>query len=114
MAWVYILTCADGSFYVGSTRNLDKRLGQHASGKGSVYTSTRLPIALAWAHETERVDEAWALERQVHGWSRAKKQALIEGRLDDLPALSRNRSGRSLRPLDRLGAGQAQGPETAG
>jgi putative endonuclease len=96
MAWVYILSCADGSYYVGSTRNLDARLAQHASGKGSAYTGKRLPIALAWAHETERIDDAWIVERQIHGWSRAKKKALIEGRFDDLPGLSRSRTARDV------------------
>ena len=96
MSWVYILSCADGSYYVGSTRNLDARLADHESGKGSVYTATRLPLTLAWADEVERIDDAWALERQLHGWSRAKKRALIEGRFDDLPQLSRNRPERKL------------------
>ena len=88
MAWVYILRCADGSFYVGSTRNLDGRMQQHASGKGAKYTSTRLPVTSIWACETERVDEAYGLEKQIQGWSRAKRQALIDGRFEDLKGLS--------------------------
>ena len=90
MAWTYILQCADGTYYVGSARNLDERLEQHALGKGSTYTSKRLPVTLAWALEFDRVDEAWEVERKVHGWSRVKKLALIEGRFEDLPALSKN------------------------
>ena len=88
MAWVYMLKCADDSFYVGSTRNLDGRMEQHASGKGAKYTSTRLPVVLIWACETERVDEAYGLEKQIQGWSRAKRQALVDGRFGDLRALS--------------------------
>ncbi len=90
MAWTYILQCADGSYYVGSARDLDARLAQHSLGKGSTYTSRRLPVSLAWAMEFDRVDEAWEAERRLHGWSRAKKRALIEGRIADLRTLSRN------------------------
>ena len=93
MAWVYMLRCADSSYYVGSTRNLDGRLEQHASGLGSVYTSSRLPIALVWCQEYESVAEAYAIEKKVQGWSRVKREALIEGRIDLLPSLSR-RGGR--------------------
>jgi putative endonuclease len=95
MAWVYILECRDGSFYVGSTRNLDKRLEQHASGLGAKYTSQRLPVRLAWAAELESVAAAYVLEKRIQGWSRAKRIAIIEGRWTDLPGLSKppRRSG---------------------
>jgi len=92
MAWVYILTCADGSYYVGSTRDLEARLEQHHIGHADAYTSKRRPLKLAWALEFERIDEAWMAERRLHGWSRAKKLALIDGRVDLLPALARNRT----------------------
>lgn len=91
MAWTYILECVDFSFYVGSTHNLDDRLRQHAMGKGGDYTRARLPVRLVWAGEFERVDEACAWERRIHGWSRAKKLALINGKFDDLPGLARGR-----------------------
>ncbi|MES1170301.1 MAG: GIY-YIG nuclease family protein [Leifsonia sp.] len=94
MIALYLLRCRDGSYYVGSTRNLSERLLQHASGKGSVYTSTRLPVELVYVRECATVVEAWALERQVHGWSRAKRKALIAGSLELLPTLSRNRERR--------------------
>ncbi|MDO5735799.1 MAG: GIY-YIG nuclease family protein [Propionibacteriaceae bacterium] len=100
MAWVYVLRCADDSYYVGSTRNLDGRMQQHASGKGARYTSKRLPVALIWACETERVDEAWALEKQIQGWSRAKREALVEGRFEDLRGLSGSAYRRSKTPPD--------------
>ncbi len=102
MAWVYMLKCADDSYYVGSTRNLDGRMEQHASGRGAKYTSTRLPVVLIWTCETERVDEAYALEKRIQGWSRAKREALVEGRFDDLRGLSGSayrRAERSATPI---------------
>ncbi|GAA2180629.1 GIY-YIG nuclease family protein [Brooklawnia cerclae] len=93
MPAMYILRCGDGSLYVGSTTDLDARLTQHASGKGSAYTSKRLPVELVYAAEFDSLAEAYAFERQVHGWSRAKRLALVAGRYDALPALSRNHQG---------------------
>ena len=89
MPFVYILRCADGSYYVGSTRDLDHRLDQHASGRGARYTSRRLPVALVFAQEFERVADAYAMEKRLQGWSRAKREAAIDGRWNDLPRLSR-------------------------
>ena len=82
MAHVYILRCADGSYYVGSARNLEARMRQHGEGGGSAYTKSRMPVELVWAAETPRVTQAYAIERQIHGWSRAKKEALIRGDFD--------------------------------
>ena len=89
--WTYILRCSDGSFYVGSAFHLENRIAQHQAGVIAGYTQTRRPVELVWAYESERIDEAWALERKIKGWSRAKRIALIEGRFADLPALSRSR-----------------------
>ncbi|MBO9577396.1 MAG: GIY-YIG nuclease family protein [Microbacteriaceae bacterium] len=94
MAATYILRCADGTYYVGSTRDLTPRMEAHHSGLGSVYTGKRLPVELVWVHEFDRLTEAYALERQLHGWSRAKKEALIAGRIDLLAGYSRRRRGR--------------------
>jgi putative endonuclease len=94
MAHVYILRCSDGSYYVGSTRNLEHRLWQHQEGIGCAYTRDRRPVQLAWAQEYETVAEAWGAERKIHGWSRAKREALIRGEFDALPGLSRNRQHR--------------------
>jgi len=90
----YILRCADGSYYVGSTRNLTLRLEQHSSGSVPSYTSTRLPVELVWAAEFDRIDEAYALEKRIQGWSRRKREALIRGDFDALPGLSRKRQPR--------------------
>ena len=60
--WVYILRCADESFYVGSTRDLESRLQQHAIGCGDAFTKSRRPVALAWAQECEHIEDAYVLE----------------------------------------------------
>ncbi|HZJ06780.1 MAG TPA: GIY-YIG nuclease family protein [Nocardioidaceae bacterium] len=92
MPYTYMLGCADGSYYVGSTRgDLTVRLFQHNDGTGSRFTACRRPVELAWSAEFERVTEAFALEKQIQNWSRAKRQALIDGRFADLPALSKSR-----------------------
>ena len=91
MASVYILRCADGSYYVGSARNLENRLEQHASGLGAEYTKRRLPVELVFAEEFESIADAYALEKQIQGWGRAKREALIAGRFDDLKRLSRKK-----------------------
>ncbi len=94
MPWVYILECADGSYYVGSTVDLDGRVSQHNDGRGAAYTRRpgRRPVRLAWAAHFDRVDEAFAFEKRVAGWSRDKKLALIEDRWEDLPKLARRRN----------------------
>lgn len=98
MAWTYILECSDGSYYVGSTIDLERRLSEHNLGLGAAYTRRRRPVALAWAGEFERIDEAFAFEKRVQGWGRRKREALIEGRLDALPLLSsRSRRAKSAR-----------------
>lgn len=89
-AYVYILKCSDGSYYTGSTKNIEQRLDQHQTGKGSKYTSIRLPVELVCLEEYERIDEAYAREKQVQGWNRKKKEALMKGEYDKLPELARN------------------------
>jgi putative endonuclease len=88
---VYILECSDGSFYVGSTRDLERRFEQHASGLGAEYTRRRLPVTLVFAEEYSRIDEAFAREKQIQGWSRAKRIALILDAANALPTLSGSR-----------------------
>ena len=89
MPYVYILRCADGSFYTGSTIDLELRLAQHEFGEGGDYTRRRRPVELVWCAEFARIDEAFQWERRIHGWSRAKKQILIEGRYGELSGWSR-------------------------
>jgi predicted GIY-YIG superfamily endonuclease len=91
MAYVYILRCADDSYYVGSTRNLDRRVWEHNVGLGSAYTRRpgRRPATLVWSVECEHIGEAFTLEKQIQNWSRAKREALIRGDFAALPALAR-------------------------
>ena len=77
--WTYMLRCNDGSFYAGHTDDLDRRLAEHESGSTPCYTQTRLPVALVWSEAFQTRDDAFAFERQLKGWSRAKKEALIAG-----------------------------------
>jgi putative endonuclease len=84
-----MLRCADGSFYVGSTRSLEQRIDQHASGQGARYTSQRLPVELVFAEEFAIIGDAYRREKQLQGWGRAKRQALMDGFYNDLPRLSK-------------------------
>ena len=83
---MYILKCRDSSYYVGSTRNLDLRFTQHQQGKGSKYTSSRLSVQLVYYEEYDRVSDAYSREKQVQGWSRRKREALMSGSPELLPA----------------------------
>lgn len=89
-AYVYILRCRDGSFYVGSTRaTLECRIAQHNDGTHGGYTAARRPVELVFHEHFDRITDAIAAERRLKGWGRAKKQALIEGDMALLQALSR-------------------------
>ena len=89
--WVYMLRCADRSYYVGHTDDLERRVAEHASGAIGGYTSVRLPVELAFAAEMPSRDEAIVRERQLKGWSRAKKEALIAGDWSRVSLLARGR-----------------------
>jgi putative endonuclease len=88
--YMYILKCADGSYYTGSTTNLERRLEQHQNGEGASHTKKCLPVKLVYFEEFQRIDEAFYREKQVQGWSRKKKEALINEKPELLPELSRN------------------------
>ncbi len=88
-ATVYIVKCCDGSFYTGIThRDVEERVSGHNSGTYPGYTFLRRPVELVYSCDFDRSDEAIAWERQIKGWSRAKKQALINGDFDALPKLA--------------------------
>ena len=110
MAFVYILHCSDGSYYVGLTRaTLDARIGQHRLGMGSDYTRRRRPVRLVWHQEFRWITDAIAAERRIKGWSRAKKEALIRGDMEALRLLAR-KPGR--RPSeDGSGDGRREQPK---
>lgn len=91
MFWMYILRCSDGSFYIGHTDDLERRLGEHHAGRFQCYTQSRLPVALVHSQTFGTREEALAAERQVRGWSRAKKQALIDGDWTRVSELARGK-----------------------
>ena len=83
MGWVYILRCADGSYYTGSTTDLERRLNEHQEGVDSrAYTYPRRPVELVWCRQCATIQEAYQFEQQIKGWARAKKEALIQGDWD--------------------------------
>ena len=90
---VYLLRCADGSYYVGQTDDLPRRLAEHEAGEGSSWTTKRLPVELVWSESFGTRDEALAAERQIKGWRRAKKEALVRGDWEAISELARNRQG---------------------
>ena len=89
--YLYILRCVDGSYYTGSTNDLERRLHQHQRGEGSNYTKSRLPVELVFSQEFHRIDDAYYREKQVQRWRRIKKEALINGEVGKLPGLSRSK-----------------------
>jgi len=88
--YMYILECADGSYYTGSTVDLDKRLAQHQNGEGSNHTRKHLPVKLVYFEEHKTISKAFYREKQIHGWRREKKEALIKNSPESLPFLARN------------------------
>ena len=90
--FVYILKCANGSFYVGSAQDLEDRLKRHNSGNGAVFTVLRRPVKLVYQEPCKSLDEAVNRERQIKKWSRAKKEALINGEFESLKKLSKSRN----------------------
>jgi predicted GIY-YIG superfamily endonuclease len=101
-AHLYILRCADGSYYVGTTRDsLEKRLAKHQAGTWDGYTSPRRPVTLVFSQHFRRIEDAVSAERQIKGWRREKKEALIRGNYAVLPALARRSSnpGNAIPPV---------------
>ena len=92
-AFLYILRCADGSYYVGTTRaSLETRVAEHQAGTFGGYTSGRRPVELVWQQEFVNITDAIAMERRVKGWTRAKKEALIAGAWGRLHDLAKRRT----------------------
>ncbi|WP_224484344.1 GIY-YIG nuclease family protein [Robertkochia aurantiaca] len=88
--YVYILECSDGSFYTGFTSDVDKRVMQHNDGKVyTSYTYSRRPVKLVWVQEFSDPKQAISFEKQVKGWRRKKKEALINGDFNLLKELSK-------------------------
>ncbi len=89
--YVYILRCADGSYYTGHTDNLEARLAAHRSGKIKGHTLSRRPVTLVFTDQFSSRQDAFERERQIKGWSRAKKKALIEKDWERLVKLAQSR-----------------------
>jgi putative endonuclease len=88
--YVYILLCSDKSYYTGVTNDLDRRVIEHETGESTTsYTFKRRPLKLVFCELFSDVNQAIAFEKQVKGWRRAKKEALINGDWDSLPELAR-------------------------
>ena len=93
--FVYMLKCSDGSYYVGQTDDLTQRFAQHQTGAFPGYTHKRRPVERVWSSEMPSRHEAANCERQIKGWSRAKKEALVRGdweRISELARLSRGKA----------------------
>ncbi len=93
-----MLECSDGRYYVGSTADLAVRLAHHASGRGCAFTARRLPVRLVYSEPLATLAEAVRRERQLKGWSRAKKTALITGEFNLVRRLARRRRSSPSRP----------------
>ena len=95
-AFVYMLRCSDDSYYVGSATGDDllKRFEEHQTGAYRGYTYFRRPVELVWSEHFDRITDAIAAERQLKGWSRAKKEALIGGDWSMVQQLSKRRGGK--------------------
>jgi predicted GIY-YIG superfamily endonuclease len=85
---MYILECSDGSYYTGSTKDLELRIAEHQAGKGANHTAKRLPVKLVYYEYFDRVEAAFFREKQVQRWSREKKEALIQGMMLELKYLA--------------------------
>ncbi len=101
--FMYILECSDGTYYTGSTNNLVRRLSEHMTGKGANYTKKRLPVKLVYFEKYKRVQTAFYREKQVQGWRRAKKEALILRHPEWLPELAENYTQKARRLLREEG-----------
>jgi len=89
---MYILECGDGSFYTGSTWNIDRRIREHQNGVGANHTAKNLPVILVYCEVYNSIEDAFNREKQVQGWSRKKKQSLISGDTNQLHLLAECRN----------------------
>ena len=92
-AWLYILRCSDGSYYVGTTRgSLESRVAQHNAGTFEGYTASRRPVELIFSQWFDQITDAIENERKLKKWSRAKKEAFIRGEFESLQQLAKRKS----------------------
>ncbi|HLW72856.1 MAG TPA: GIY-YIG nuclease family protein [Candidatus Babeliales bacterium] len=88
--FMYMLKCNDGSYYIGHTDDIDKRIAEHTQGKINGYTKKRLPVKIVYVQNFMTRDEAINAERQIKGWSRKKKEALLRDDWEKIKELSNN------------------------
>jgi predicted GIY-YIG superfamily endonuclease/proteasome lid subunit RPN8/RPN11 len=105
--WAYLLHCRGGVFYTGQTDDLERRMAEHESGLLPGYTQDLHPLKLVWTQEFVTRDEAIRAERQIKGWSRKKKLALIRGDWNEISRLAKSKSGPST-SSGRTGLGSAE------
>jgi putative endonuclease len=114
-AYLYILRCADGSYYVGTTRkSVEERVGEHNTGLLGGYTSKRRPVTLAFAEHFDTITDAIAVERQLKGWSRAKKEALMRDDWSLIGKLAKRRGPHPSRRPPSANFSTLKGPASAG
>ena len=87
--YMYILKCSNETYYVGSTKDLERRIDEHQKGRGANYTSRYGPVELVYFEEFDRIDHAFEREHQVKNWSKSKKEALIKKNYSKLVVLSK-------------------------
>jgi putative endonuclease len=92
LSYVYILKCSDGTYYTGVTSDLEKRIEEHNVGNRSTsYTFSRRPVELVFYAKFTQIELAIQKEKQIKKWSKAKKEALINGQYDALPNLAKKK-----------------------
>jgi putative endonuclease len=91
MYFVYFVQCSDGLYYTGVTNNLERRVNEHNSGLMGGFTSKRLPVRVVYNQSFQNAEDAIKSEKQLKGWSRKKKEALIRGDFKELVFLSKCR-----------------------
>jgi predicted GIY-YIG superfamily endonuclease len=96
--WIYILRCRDGSYYVGHTDDLLRRVAQHQGGEIAGHTRRRRPVTLVYSAEMASRDQAIRCEMRLKGWTRAKKEALIRGDWNEVKRLARGADRSARRP----------------
>jgi predicted GIY-YIG superfamily endonuclease len=101
-AWVYMLLCSDGTYYVGCTTNLDNRIAQHQEGTYPGYTCARRPVKLVWVADFPDIFQAIEVERKLKGWSRKKKEALIRDDFEAIHNLAQSQEMRERRAKRRI------------
>jgi predicted GIY-YIG superfamily endonuclease len=92
--WVYMLRCRDGSYYTGHTDDLERRIAEHHCGTTPCYTHDRRPLQLVFSQDLATREEALGMERRLKGWSRAKKEALVDGNWEAINRLGRGKHAR--------------------